>query len=113
MYWESPILMIWGGGERGLQGVREAIYPKEIAINFVYFSISKLHGIQRNWGPSDACGCVTTADGAVICKSQINSRKIAKNIVYFCMYRLHDMKCNWGPSDAEGRVTTGRRHSRL
>ena len=69
--------MIWGGGERGLQGVCEAINPKRIAKNFVYFSMHRLHDIERNRGPSDAGGRVATgrkADGAFVCKSQKNPK---------------------------------------
>ena len=36
-----------GEEENALQAVRHEINPKEIAINFVYLSMSSLHAIQR------------------------------------------------------------------
>jgi hypothetical protein len=72
-----------------------------VCINYMIWNVNGGH-----WTPA---GTSRWADGAVVCKSQKNSKEIAKNIVYFCIPRLHDIKCNWGSSDAYGRVTTERK----
>src|SRR6201989_628707 len=69
-----------------------------VCINYMIWNVNEGH-----WTPA---GASRRADGAVVCKSQKNSKEIAKNIIYLYTSGLHDIQCNWGPSDACERVTT-------